>query len=580
MDAQSCEQQTDALIMIYSGKLSEQRRVSRHEWRTVLIFALIIMAITTIPYAIGVLSQRNGWQFGGFLFGAEDGNSYLAKMREGANGGWGDWLFHLAYTSERQDGAFLFTPYLLAGKVGGLFADTRNPALMGVLLLIFHAARIGFGVLAILVSYRFAALFLPRGLMRWAAIGLISVGGGFGWLLILIGKDYWLGSAPIDFYLPEAYTFFLLYGLPHLSLARAMLLGGFMLLFRDTTRSALLAGLCWLIMGFCVPFYVAVLYALLGAWGAAALIRYRRFPTHLFGRSLIAAIVPAPLLIYNLAAVVLSPTLTAFSRQNYLPSPNPLHYVVGLGLLALCAVPALRWAWRRGKSHAAYLLLPAWVIAAPLLAYVPVSVQRRLLEGVFVPLCILAIVGLRFAIAPWLVQHSGRTRRLSVTKVWQRLIAIVLLISLPSTLLLLFSGVIGGTHLSEPLFHAAGEVAALDWLNAHASPDSIVLSTKATGNYIPARTNLRVFTGHGPETLDSDKKRDMAVQFFDGGITLDSMQTPAETPIRYVFYGPPEAAGHAPDALAKWANGLTLIYSQDSYKIYEVIEQPAKGIWF
>ncbi len=545
--------------------------------QNVILFALLIMAITSIPYLVGLSAQRDGWQFGGFMFGAEDGNSYLAKMREGAQGGW---LFHLAYTSEQHDGAYLFTPYLAMGKLAALFMNggVDNPALVPAMLILFHIARIAFGLLAILVSYRFVALFVPRGTMRWAAITLICMGGGLGWLLLLIGQGNLLGSAPVDFYLPEGYTFFVLYGLPHLALARAALLGGFMLIFASLHVEApgrlpiraLCAGVCWLVMSLCVPFYAAMLYALLGAWGLAALLRTRRFPTRLFVRSVIGALIPLPLLVYNLIIFAANPVMAFFSRQNSLPSPNPIHYVFGFGVLAIPALPGLIWAWRRGKTHTAYLLLPAWVIAAPLLAYLPVSVQRRLLEGVFVPLCILAVIGLRFVIAPRL-----HVRRRPTRLIWRQGVALLMALVLPSTLVLLISGLFGVAHPSWPTFHPAGEIAALDWLNAHAAPGSIVLSSVPTGNYLPARTNLRAFVGHGPETLDFSDKRTLSNQFFAGQVTLADVQnapplTLPKDPIRYVFYGPQEAAGHPPDTPPGmgWANGLIQIYAQGDYSIY------------
>ncbi len=542
---------------------SQRHNVTRREWRGVLIFAILIMALTSIPYLVGFAAQRDGWQFGGFVFGADDGNSYLAKMRQGAEG---DWLFHIVYTSERHDGAFLFAPYLIGGKLAALATPADSPALLSTLVLIFHLARVLFGLLAIAVTYRFVALFVPRGSMRWVTLVLICLGGGLGWLLILLGQDNWLGSAPVDFYLPEGYTFYLLYGLPHLSLARAALLGGFITFFRGTAtpiRASLLAGVCWLVMGLCVPFYVAVLYAILGAWGLATWLRTWQFPTRLFVRCLIAACVPAPSLIYNFWVFSQNPVMGTWSNQNKLPSPHPLHYVLGFGVLAVLALPGVIWAWRRGKTQQAYLLLPAWIIAAPLLAYIPVSVQRRLLEGVFVPLCILAVIGLRFWIVPRL-----RTRRLPTRQVWRRGVVAVLLLTLPTTLLLLLLGLLGASRPALPLFHPPGEIAALDWLNAHAERGAVVLSSASTGNYLPARTNLRAFVGHGPETIGYDEKRALATQFFAGNGTLAQMQRPNQDAIRYIFYGPREAAGNK-DFPANLA-ALQKIYTQDDYMIFEV----------
>jgi hypothetical protein len=284
-------------------------KITRREWRNVLLFAVAVMVLTTLPYLVGAAAQTNEWRFGWFMFGVDDGNSYLAKMREGAvQTGLNGWLFHITYTSEPHDGAALFIPYLAGGKLAALLAPPTSPAFVDAMLLVFHASRIIFGVVLILVCYRFVATFLVKRSLRWLAIWLITLGGGFGWLLVLIGQTNLLGSLlPIDLYLPEGYSFFVLYGLPHLALARAAMLGGLLLMFRALALQAprrwlpyaLAAGLSWLVMGLCVPFYIAVIYAILGVWGLAALICYRRFPMALFVRCVIAALVPLPYLLYD-----------------------------------------------------------------------------------------------------------------------------------------------------------------------------------------------------------------------------------------------------------------------------------------
>src|SRR5258708_20264838 len=98
------------------------------------------------------------------------------------------------------------------------------------------------------------------------------------------------GSSPIDLILPEGYTFFVLYGLPHVALARAALLGGLLMTMHGLTLPSArqwlpwsaLAGLCWLIMGLCVPFYIGVIYAILGVWAVPPPISHPQFPTQHF----------------------------------------------------------------------------------------------------------------------------------------------------------------------------------------------------------------------------------------------------------------------------------------------------------
>jgi hypothetical protein len=543
----------------------DRPHITNREWRSVALFAVAIMLLTTVPYLSGAAAQGGGLRFGWFMFGVDDGNSYLAKMRQGAVDGW---LFHIVYTAEPHDGAFLFTPYLAGGKLAALLAPPSSPAFVDSMLLVFHASRIVFGILLILVVYRFIAAFIVKRSLRWLALILICLGGGLGWLLTVFGLGDWLGSPPVDLILPEGYTFYLLYGLPHLSLARAALLGGLMLIFHALTLDrarrwlpwALLAGLCWVVMGLCVPFYVAVLYAILGVWGLAALLRHRRFPTTLFWRCTVGALVPAPLLVYNTYVFATNPIMGAWSGQNVLPSPHPLHYVFGYGLLAALALPAIRWAWQRGMHKTPYLLLPAWVIAGPVLAYLPIGVQRRLLEGIFVPLCILATMGLRFW---WIGLRRRHDRRMRVS--WRGATVGVVLLTVPTTFLLLLFGMLA-IRWHDPgnrLFNAENEIAALDWLNTHGAADSIVLSDFNTGNYVPARTGMRAMIGHGPETIGLGAKLAQAQKFFAGQMSAEERRAFLNTyRIRYVIFPGGQIAINAAD--------LSLIYDQDSYHIYEV----------
>jgi hypothetical protein len=538
--------------------------ITRREWRNVLIFAVGVMFLTTLPYLTSAAAQRPDWRFGWILFGREDGNSYFAKMRQGAVDGW---LFHIVFTSEAHDGAFLFTPYLAGGKIAALFASPSSPDLVDAMILVFHAARVLFGILLILVTYRFIAEFLPKRSLRWLALILICLGGGFGWLLILIGKGSWLGSPlPVDMLLPEGYTFYLLYGLPHLSLARAALLGGLLLIFRtlklEQARQwipwVLLAGVCWLIVGLCVPFYIGVLYAILGVWGIGTLLRHRRFPVDLFVRCLVGAALPVPLLLYNFYVFTTNTVLGAWSSQNILPSPHPLHYVFGYGLLAVLSFPAICWAWQRGKHRTKYLLLSSWVIAGPILAYLPIGVQRRLLEAIFVPLCILASMGVRL----WWrsLPFSRRQKR----QIWQPILVMIIVLLIPTPLILFMSGIPAGQwfHPANYLFHSTAEINALDWMNTHLPANSVVLSSKEVGNYLPVRTSLRAFIGHSPETLNLDRKLPLVADF------LADTMTPTDRQALYKTYGIQYVIAH--ESVLNYLE-LRLLYDQASYRIYEVL---------
>ena len=57
--------------------------ISREEYHWLWKAVLFLLILTSIPYLIGFARQGSEWRFAGFLFGVEDGNSYIAKMLSG-----------------------------------------------------------------------------------------------------------------------------------------------------------------------------------------------------------------------------------------------------------------------------------------------------------------------------------------------------------------------------------------------------------------------------------------------------------------------------------------------------------------
>lgn len=520
--------------------------ISQREWRHVAYFTVGVLVITTVPYLLAWWLQDRSWLFNGFVFGVEDGNAYLGKMRLGVRGYWDFFLF---FTPEAHASAPLFyLPYILPGQFLGLFMDSRDPALFGWMVLTFHAMRLGFDALLIVSIYRFIALFLDTSSQRFMALLLACLGGGLGWLLILIGKSNLLGDLPAEFYIPEGFSFYILYGLPHIALARALLLIGLHLLITQPRYAqAIGAGLCWAGVGLCVPFYLLVIYGILGGWGLARWLRNKRFPKAFAVQGLLASSLTFPLLLYYLMVFNQNKAFAQWSSQNLLPSPHPLHYLLAYGILAILAMFSLRRYLPITDTNA---LLIAWVLMVPLWVYLPINVQRRLAEGVLVPLAILATPAL-FHVR------------------WQMGIVVILLLS---SLLLLIGSTFAVLQQTRPIYRPYDEVAALDWLNDYADENAVALGTFETGNFLPARTNLRAFLGHGPETLYASDKRDLVDRFFADQMTeAERLSFYEQYHIRYIFYGPLERELASHQAQPTWTHSVALLYDYDGYQIFEVL---------
>jgi hypothetical protein len=526
--------------------------VSRAEWLWVLAWSGMILLLTSLPYLYGALLSTPANQFGGFVFGVEDGNSYLAKMRLGATGAW---QFHLFYTSEPHAGAYLFMFHLLLGKLA------RFTGLS--LILAYHLARLACGLFLLVTVYRFAAFFTARRQVRRLAFWLVALGSGLGWLVLLLGFLDRLGL-PLDFYSPEAFAFHVLFSLPHLALAEALLLWAILFLWvaweRRQVRYAVLAGLALLSMAVIGPFYIATAVA---AIGAAWLLRgwrqrqaaHRRWAE--VGLAALALAMAAPVPLYGAYVFMTNPAFKAWADQGPVLSPSPVHYLLAFGLLAVFAVPGARAELRRGSERS--LLLIGWCVVAPLLVYIPFTLQRRFSLGVQVPLSILAALGL------WqLLDKRGMVLRR------RRIVSAgaVALLSL-SNLFILTSAGWEVSQQSPPIFHLGTEVDAADWLGAHLAPDQVVLSAYETGNYLPTRMSGRVFIGLSTETANIEMKDVLLRRFFGAGDDTFRRQLLEDYGITYVFYGPTERAlgDFSPGAAAY----LRPVYDNGPVQVYRVL---------
>jgi hypothetical protein len=481
------------------------KRVSINRWA--LGIAALTLFLTGLPYLLGFSSQGRDWRFTGFVFAVEDGNSYIAKMQAGAAG---SWLFRTPYSPVQQDGVVAFLPYILLGKLASA------PEVHLQLVVLFHLLRIFAGLLSILATYDFIAYFISNERQRRYGLVLAVLGGGLGWLLLILGRDTWLGSMPLEFYSPETFGFLEIFGLPHLALARAGMLWGLLIYLRSTrelgresTRAAAGVGILWLLVALCQPLTALCMAVIIGLHltTLAAYSYWRDQKGHhqdwaawrgRLGFAAKAFLIPAPFLIYNVLAFSLDPFLKSWTAQNLILSPPLPHYLLAYGVL----LPFLPLGMRNLLHQNAQdgWLLVVWILATPLLAYAPVNLQRRLLEGVWIAMIVVAL---------WSLRREGQPG------VNWRLFFYTTLLVFPSTLILLGGSLITAVQPGLPVFQPSDEVTVFERLGDHAIPGAVVMASYQTGNALPAWSPLRVVVGHGPESAGLDRLLPLVQRFFD-----------------------------------------------------------------
>ena len=606
------------------------RRIARREWAWALTVAAVTVALSSIPYVAGYLSQTPDHRFIGAVYDWEDYYSHLAKMQQGMRGAWD---YHILFTPEDHPGAPINTFYIALGHLTGALGLSPLP--------VYHLTRIVCAMILLATVYGFIGAFVPADGRRTGDHGGGDHGGsplraraparrtggppcppahrtggppcppdggdhgggnhggsplrdgrrvayllacfssGLGWLVLLLTRSYTLGGiTPVDFWLIEMTTFFTVLTFPHTCLALAAHLIAFARMVRGLRgegdwRDGLVAAGATLLLAVIHPYSLLPLDASLGGYALFRLVRYRRAALPplllLFGFVLL----PLPLVWNQYRAIAANPVLSAWQAQSTTFSPPPLHYVLGYGLVLILAVWGGARAVRAREEAATPLLLWPLIVAPLLYAPIVFNLQRRMIEGVQVPLAILAATGLvdgllpavqRSRLAGWLARRGYRRPRFG------RLVALLTLaLTTPSTLYLLLSLTLGVTSGYGPLYTSQAEMAAVRWLGEHGAPTDTVLSSYEIGGLIPAWSGRRVFWGHWAETIDLAHKRVEAEAFYSSD-EFDRPAFLARYDIAYVFHGPRERALGGFDPAA--APYLEPVFRQGDVTLYRVESEP------
>jgi hypothetical protein len=501
------------------------------------------LAIVLAPYLAAWRAQPSGFHFSGFLVNPIDGFSYLAKMRQGAEG---SWLFRLPYAAQPGPGAFLFLYYLLLGHVQGLVGASP--------LVVYHGARLVGAAAMLAAAFLFYRVNLGPGSARGWAMALTFFGAGLGWIGVAFGRT------AIDLWVPEAVPFFAALANAHFPLSAAAMLTALSALTAPASPRTLRFGgaaAAGLVLGVVQPFAVVPIVIVGGLWltwmhlrpPADAPSAGDQRDQRVAGLVFLAA--SAPVLVYDAWVTRSQAALAAWSAQNLTPTPPLVDVVVGFGLVLALAAAAL--VTERPVDKAGGRILITWLVAGLLLVFVPFGLQRRMLLGLFFPMA--ALSGLALA---RLAGGAGARRWLAY---------LLFMLCLPSNLVLL-TATIGGAVTRQPeVVMSDSERTAYAWVADHIPSGALILSGQVSGNRLPAYADVRVVYGHPFETPGADEALRWVESIYRGQFPADeTLAQLRDRSVDYVFVGPRERALGSLD----WLTGLSRVYQAGDVAIYRV----------
>jgi len=298
-----------------------------------------------------------------------------------------------------------------------------------------------------------------------------------------------------------------------------------------------------------IPFLSAVLEGLQEGWGGLIGF-FRKQRTHLipFFALLGGAL---PWVTYDLWLSRSHPTLSIWNAQNITLSPPITDYVIGYGLILILAILGITKTGVQDRPRDRLLL--AWALSNMILLYMPFNFQRRLTLGLFFPLAGLAVLGLERIV--------GRREK------YRAALILLLILSVPSSLIVIGAGLSGVQKQDPSVIHLPGELEAYTWLDENSPPGALVLASPDIGNRLPAFADVRVLYGHPFETPYAESQKSLVESLYawEGSIAgaIDFID---QLNLDYVFLGERERVLGQPE----WIMELPLVFTLQGVEIYEV----------
>ncbi len=470
--------------------------------RFFLFSSLIIILVATLPYLIGLaLTPHNAMFFGNRVIAPADFSIYYSYINQGRLG-------HLfmsdAFTSEPYP-ATLIQPLWLVLGLAARALHISAPA-------IFAIARV-LAIPVFLWTLWWATGWIWPDDSTKRRIGYIFpiVASGLGGLAILfqtgsITNNIW--TYP-DLWVSEAYTMLTLGSSPHFILVTAGIIFILVSVERSwssaTWRPTILAGIVALLTLSIHPFHVLtwfIVWLLLTIW---RWIQSRKFPWSYVVRWMTVIFMASPVLLLYALQLLTDPLTINRAIQN-INTTTPLWMtIIGLGLpLFAGGFGVLMWKPKDERWRFIVALVVSYFVAI----YLPLAFQRRLSQGIMIPIAWLAVPAVVALFEYWRRKYE----------LLAPVIIFFALLLVSSTWLLVDYVTVADyfRDLSLParMYYVPQKYLALGKYLQTTKLDQPVMSTLLEGNVLGALSAHHFYIGYGVETINFSAKLDTINLFY------------------------------------------------------------------
>ena len=518
------------------------KSISKREWWFLVVTAVFLIVLTTAPYVFGWHKAPAGSTYTG-LHSLTPGDihvhfSYLEQVRQG------QLVFQDLYSGEPQS-RLIFNGFWSALGVFAVAFGLSN-------VVAFQLARIIFIPFLLFVSYLLSAYFFSAKGWRRICFIFLTYASGLGAVFspLLTNNVYRQGwyNWPLDLWAAENNNLLTMLQSPHLSLASSLIILILFLFFlaveHDRPKYSLAAGLLALILFEFHPFHIPATIAIMVVYLAYLFIKNKKIQLNYLKHLLIVIGVSSPSILYYYLLSRYDFFTQIRVYQNVCLSPALWVTFISYGLVLALAVYAVYKIIKAGSPANRHVFLIIWLVVQFLFLYSPLPWQRRMMQGLQIPMTILAIIGLE-SLFHWLkAKMSAHNFDFFINN---KYLAVIIFIAVfcPSQVFnwVREFSIFQTDRYYEQLYIPRDRLSAYLWLKDNLGENDVVLAELLNGNLIPGVAGRKVFAGHGVETLFFDSKVSDIAWFFKTNNLDDKKKVFLEkNNVSHIFFGEREAS--------------------------------------
>jgi hypothetical protein len=520
--------------------------INKKEWQLVFWLTLFVIIITTIPLIFGYITAPKDKMISGLhSLTPIDMNvyySYIEQVKQGRI------LFVDLFTSEIQKPVVFNLFWFGVGYFGKIFhLDSITT---------FHLIRILLIPVFTSFIYFFIAYFFEDKNKRKIALLFILFSSGVGTFALPIldffvyeiyGYYHW----PFDLWVPEAITFLTLFHMPHFIASLILILLIFLLTIltweKKNLKYELGAGLCALILFQFHPFHLPTVFGVLGAYFGIWSFINKKILWNKLRPLIILFLFALPNLIYHFYTLQ-DPIIKQRALQNICLSPVWWLGLIGFGFLIPFSLLGIYTIFKKNnpeiKDFKKDCFLVVWLITQTFLIYSPTFLQRRMSEGIHIPLSFLTVVAIFYLYD----QAKNNQLNYKLTKLILKIEKDKLLMLLLFVFLFAFSNLFNiardimfYTEKHEVFYLSKEEKTSFEWIKNNTDINSVFIGHPTNANFIAGQAGRFIFAGHGTESLYFESK-EKQVQWFYSTSAIDEKKINflKENRIDYVYYSQKE----------------------------------------